>query len=93
MSSCGSSRFSLKLLDFCEFYTFIQYKPNWKYAGIFLWFYLTLFGGNRLVKSVKFLLFSIIINPIQKCPHITEKYAFLLEIIALIPNVPKKSNS
>ena len=44
-------------------------------------FFLKLFGEKRLVKSVKVLLTSIeSINPIRKCPHITESYACVLKI-------------
>ena len=40
-----------------------------------------MFGEKRLVKSVKVLLASIeSINPIRKCPHITQSYACVLKI-------------
>ena len=44
-----------------------------------------LFGGKRLLKSVKLLPLSIkSINPIQKYPHITESYACILKIFAIM---------
>ena len=47
------------------------------------------FGEKRLVKSVKFLSLSIkSINPIQKYPHITELYAYILKIFVCIFLLP-----
>ena len=44
-----------------------------------------LFGEKRLVNSVKLLPLSIkSINPIQKYPHITESYDYILKIFAIM---------
>ena len=41
------------------------------------------FGEKRLGKSVKLLSYNIkSMNPIQKYPHITESYAFILKMFA-----------
>ena len=44
-----------------------------------------LFGEKRLVKSVELLPLNIeLINPIEKYPHITESYACILKIFAIM---------
>ena len=71
---CESHVFSFKLLKIFEYY-FI--------------FLLKLFGKNKLVKSVKPLLFNMkSINPKQKYPFIIEKYAcnlYMFVVISLLP--------
>ena len=43
------------------------------------------FNQKRLVKSVKLLPLNIkLINPVQKYPHITESYACILQIFAIM---------
>ena len=69
-----SQFFSFKLLKIFEHY-FI--------------FLLKLFGENKLLKSVKPLLFNMkSINPKQRCPFIIEKYAcnlYMFVVISLLP--------
>ena len=48
-------------------------------------FFFKLFGEKRLVKFVKLLSVNIkLINPMQKYPHITESYACILKIFAIM---------
>ena len=47
-------------------------------SNVVLSFFLKLFGENKLVKSVNLLLLNMkSVNPIQKCPHITESNAYV----------------